>query len=86
MIGDGGVRVASALARFSDLVECWASVAPLGMHLQITAITVGRRSGQAGIPENPEDFGTTQEVSSERTPSVDLGAAVGAIDGLLDSR
>ena len=72
VIRDGAVVVAARQARFDDVLERLASVAPHRVHLQIAAIFVASDGAQLWIAQRRNDLRAAQVVSAKLAALLDI--------------
>src|SRR4051795_7081315 len=84
MIGDRRIPIATLKARVGYLLDRRIAVAPFGVHLQVAAIQLTRRSGECRIREHAADFSAAEEVAPKLASPIDIGAAIARVDRLFD--
>ena len=72
MIGDRCVVITTLKACVGDLLYCRTAVAPFGVHLQVPAVLLKRRTRECGVRENAPDFDAAEEVSPKMLHDVSL--------------
>ena len=86
MIGDSRVVIAPLDAGIGNVLDRRGTIAPFGVHLQVTEVLVNGWTAESRIGENPPYLRTAQEVPSKRPPSLDVSATLAVVDCLLDGR
>ena len=86
MIGDRRVLIATLKAGVGDLLHRRVAVAPFGVHLQVAAVLLKRRTRERGIREHAPDFGAAEKVPPKLASPLDVCAAVAPFDRVFDGR
>ena len=86
MVGHRRVLIASLNAGVGNLLDRRRTIAPFGVHLQITAVLLNGGAIEGGIREHPPDLRAAQKVSPKLPSSLDIGATLAPFDGLFDGR
>ncbi len=86
MVGHRGVLIASLHAGVGNLFDRRSTIAPFGVHLQITAVLLNGGAIEGGIREHPPDLRAAQKVPPKLPSSLDIGATLAPFDGLFDGR
>ena len=86
MVGDRRVLIASLNAGVGNLLDRRRTIAPFGVHLQITAVLFNGGAIEGGIRENPPHLRAAQKVPPKLPSSLDVGATLATFDGLFDGR
>src|SRR5437763_17018265 len=84
MIGHRRVLITAPKAGVGNFLYCRVAVAPFGMHLQVAAVLLKRRTSESRIREDAPDLGAAEKVSPKLASSLNVCAAVATIDRVFD--
>ena len=86
VVGHRRVLIASFKAGVGNLLDRRRAITPFGVHLQITAVLVDGGASEGGIRQDPPHLRAAQEVPTQVTPPLNIGAPLALLDGLFDGR
>src|ERR1700704_3642504 len=86
MIGDRRIVIAPFTTGVSNVLDCRVTVAPFGVHLQITAVLLNGRTRERGVCENATDFRTTQKMPPKLPSPLNICSVAALVDRAFDGR